>query len=218
MTLVVEGVGSLSCGIYGYMMFSHLKRHAEIRSIAQPSGIQAHLSVPALDMGTTCGNTVKASELAMVCSLFLASTGVGPVLCCMVNMPLRRVSGNVVNDFVLGSITSAVQVYGVRLIVVLGHTRCGMVARAIQHWAKHEHKKAQETLSAASNQVRPLLLSLSEVVQVVGTARRTGCLRQASWLHVSRVSWDSMSRKHTVLHVCLVKGRGIFVDTWYLST
>ena len=58
------------------------------------------------------------------------------------------------NDFVLGSITSAVQVYGVRLIVVLGHTRCGMVARAIQHWAKHEHKKAQESLSATSNQVR----------------------------------------------------------------
>lgn len=69
--------------------------------------------------------------------------------------PLCRVSGNVVNDFVLGSITSAVQVYGVRLIVVLGHTRCGMVARAIQHWAKHEHKKAQESLSATSNQVRP---------------------------------------------------------------
>ena len=74
---------------------------------------------------------------------------------------LCRVSGNVVNDFVLGSITSAVQVYGVRLIVVLGHTRCGMVARAIQHWAKHEHKKAQDSLSAASNQVRPSAVTVS---------------------------------------------------------
>ena len=68
---------------------------------------------------------------------------------------LCRVSGNTVNDFVLGSIISAVHVYGVRLVVVLGHTRCGMVARAIQHWAKHEHKKAQESLSAASTQASP---------------------------------------------------------------
>ncbi|CAK0786549.1 hypothetical protein CVIRNUC_009762 [Coccomyxa viridis] len=63
-----------------------------------------------------------------------------------------RVAGNVVNDFVLGSIMSAVHVYGVRLIVVLGHTRCGMVARAIQHWAKHEHKKALDGVGASSSQ------------------------------------------------------------------
>ena len=64
-------------------------------------------------------------------------------------------AGNVVNDFVLGSIMSAVHVYGVRLIVVLGHTRCGMVARAIQHWAKHEHKKALDGVGASSSQVCP---------------------------------------------------------------
>ena len=73
---------------------------------------------------------------------------------------LCRVSGNVVNDFVLGSIMSAVHVYGVRLVVVLGHTRCGMVARAIQHWAKHEHRKALDSLSAASEQVKPLIIGL----------------------------------------------------------
>ena len=64
------------------------------------------------------------------------------------------------NDFVLGSIMSAVHVYGVRLIVVLGHTRCGMVARAIQHWAKHEHKKALDSVGASSSQACPALHSL----------------------------------------------------------
>ena len=68
-----------------------------------------------------------------------------------------------VNDFVLGSIMSAVHVYGVRLIVVLGHTRCGMVARAIQHWAKHEHKKALDGVGASSSQVCQALHSLPRV-------------------------------------------------------
>ena len=67
------------------------------------------------------------------------------------------------NDFVLGSIMSAVHVYGVRLIVVLGHTRCGMVARAIQHWAKHEHKKALDGVGASSSQVCPDLHSTPRV-------------------------------------------------------
>ncbi|BDA49908.1 probable carbonic anhydrase 1 at N-terminal half [Coccomyxa sp. Obi] len=52
-----------------------------------------------------------------------------------------RVAGNVVNDFVMGSIVNAVQLLGVRLVMVLGHTKCGMVARAVHHWAKHEARK-----------------------------------------------------------------------------
>ena len=62
------------------------------------------------------------------------------------------------NDFVLGSIMTAVHNYGVRLVIVLGHTRCGMVARAIQHWARKEHRRAEEGASAASLQVRSRLL------------------------------------------------------------
>ena len=82
-----------------------------------------------------------------------------------------RVSGNVVNDFVLGSIMSAVHMYGVRLVVVLGHTRCGMVARAIQHWAKHEHKKALDGLGAASTQVCPALHSPPHIATAAARRR-----------------------------------------------
>ncbi len=52
-----------------------------------------------------------------------------------------RVAGNVVNDFVMGSIVNAVQLLGVRLVMVMGHTKCGMVARAVHNWAKHEARK-----------------------------------------------------------------------------
>jgi len=91
---------------------------------------------------------IAASQSGALCLSHADSQRLEDALC--------RVSGNVVNNFVLGSIMSAVHVYGVRLVVVLGHTRCGMVARAIQHWAKHEHRKALDSLSAASEQVKPL--------------------------------------------------------------
>lgn len=44
-----------------------------------------------------------------------------------------RVAGNVVNEDVLGSMEFACQVAGSKLVVVLGHTRCGAVKGACHH-------------------------------------------------------------------------------------
>jgi len=44
-----------------------------------------------------------------------------------------RVAGNVVNEDVLGSMEFACELAGSRLIVVLGHTRCGAVKGACRH-------------------------------------------------------------------------------------
>ena len=44
-----------------------------------------------------------------------------------------RVAGNVLNEDILGSMEFACQVAGSKLIVVLGHTRCGAVKGACQH-------------------------------------------------------------------------------------
>ena len=41
-----------------------------------------------------------------------------------------RIAGNIVSDNILGSIEYAVAVAGVKLILVLGHTRCGAIAGA----------------------------------------------------------------------------------------
>jgi carbonic anhydrase len=43
-----------------------------------------------------------------------------------------RVAGNIVDDAVLGSIEYAVEHFGVPLIIVLGHQRCGAVEAALQ--------------------------------------------------------------------------------------
>lgn len=44
-----------------------------------------------------------------------------------------RLAGNVLNDDVLGSMEFACQVAGSKLIVVLGHTRCGAIKGACNH-------------------------------------------------------------------------------------
>jgi carbonic anhydrase len=43
-----------------------------------------------------------------------------------------RNAGNLVNDEVLGSIEYAVKYFGTRLIIVMGHTKCGAVSSAVQ--------------------------------------------------------------------------------------
>jgi carbonic anhydrase len=44
-----------------------------------------------------------------------------------------RIAGNVVNDDVLGSMEYACKVVGSKLIVVLGHTKCGAIKGACDH-------------------------------------------------------------------------------------
>ena len=44
-----------------------------------------------------------------------------------------RVAGNVVDDVVLGSIEYAAVEFGVSLVMVLGHERCGAVMAAVKH-------------------------------------------------------------------------------------
>ncbi|MBA3973821.1 MAG: carbonic anhydrase [Candidatus Solibacter sp.] len=53
-----------------------------------------------------------------------------------------RDAGNVVDDEVLGSIEYAVEHLGVRLVVVLGHEKCGAVAAAVAGREAHGHIKA----------------------------------------------------------------------------
>ncbi|HEY0678782.1 MAG TPA: carbonic anhydrase family protein [Chitinophagaceae bacterium] len=44
-----------------------------------------------------------------------------------------RIAGNVVNDDILGSMEYACKVVGSKLIVVIGHTRCGAIKGACDH-------------------------------------------------------------------------------------
>ena len=50
-----------------------------------------------------------------------------------------RVAGNIVDDVALGSIEYAVDHLGTKLIVVLGHSKCGAVTATVQGGAVHGH-------------------------------------------------------------------------------
>ena len=60
------------------------------------------------------------------------------------------------NDFVLGSVLFAMQHLGARLVVVIGHSRCSVVAQAVQRWAR---KKALD------REKNPTVRTLAEGVQ-----------------------------------------------------
>jgi carbonic anhydrase len=49
------------------------------------------------------------------------------------DMFVARVAGNVVNPDVLGSLEYATKVVGAKLVLVMGHTRCGAVKSACEH-------------------------------------------------------------------------------------
>ena len=56
-----------------------------------------------------------------------------------------RVAGNIVDDAVLGSIEYAVEHLGTKLIVVLGHEKCGAISAAVEGGAAAGHLKSLVT-------------------------------------------------------------------------
>ena len=54
----------------------------------------------------------------------------------------NRVAGNVVDDLLLGSIEFAVEEFGVPLIVVLGHERCGAITATLEELESYRDERA----------------------------------------------------------------------------
>ena len=52
-----------------------------------------------------------------------------------------RIAGNIINEDILGSMEFATKVAGSKIIVVLGHTKCGAVKGACDHVEMGNHKK-----------------------------------------------------------------------------
>ncbi|MGE0815052.1 MAG: carbonic anhydrase family protein [Vicinamibacterales bacterium] len=67
-----------------------------------------------------------------------------------------RVAGNVLNDDILGSMEFACQLAGAKLVVVLGHTRCGAIKGAC-HGVRLGH------LSGLLDKVGPAIREVAEV-------------------------------------------------------
>lgn len=81
-----------------------------------------------------------------------------------------RIAGNIVNEDVLGSIEYACKVSGSKLVMVMGHTKCGAVYSAC-HGVKLGHiTKMLAKINPAIEKVRPKFedITCSEAMTLVG--------------------------------------------------
>jgi carbonic anhydrase len=91
-----------------------------------------------------------------------------------------RVAGNVIDDHSLGSTEYAVDHLAVRLIVVLGHQRCGAVKAAKETIAAKG--KSRRISNRWSRRTRPRLKLLSMTISNC-EGERQGCSASAAFVH-----------------------------------
>lgn len=72
-----------------------------------------------------------------------------------------RIAGNVLNEDILGSMEFACKIAGSKLILVLGHTRCGAVKGACEH-------VEMGNLTTLLNKIFPVVRSLSKSPEAAG--------------------------------------------------
>ena len=113
-----------------------------------------------------------------------------------------RIAGNVVAPSVVGSIEFAASQFGTRLVVVLGHTRCGAVAatvKAVQTGNGPESKN----IRSITDRIAP---HIQQMVQSTQTAADEGLLRELMRVNV-RASADHLRHGSQLLEELVLAGR-----------
>ena len=72
------------------------------------------------------------------------------------DLSVIRAAGNVALRSQIGSIESAIECYGIRLVVVLGHSRCGAINATIDALRGDSEQRAQD-LDAIVERIRPVV-------------------------------------------------------------
>jgi carbonic anhydrase len=118
-----------------------------------------------------------------------------------------RIAGNIVAPSVVGSIEFAAAQFGTRLVVVMGHTRCGAVAATV---------KAVETgLGAESKNNRAITDRIAPHVEaLVRPGNPEGVLREAVRANV-RASADHLRHGSRLIEELVASGRVAVVGAEY---
>ena len=107
-----------------------------------------------------------------------------------------RIAGNVVNDDIIGSMEYACAAAGSKLIVVLGHTRCGAVKGACDH-------VKLGNLTGLLDKIQPSLDKTSAARDTVSPAEYTEVVAQANVLH----SMDEVMERSEILRNLFNEGK-----------
>lgn len=99
-----------------------------------------------------------------------------------------RVAGNIVAPSLVGSVEFAASQFGTRLVVVMGHTRCGAVSatvHALEHGGEPESPNLQSIVDLITPHVRDLFDGPGDHAQRVAAAVRTNAIASARELRRS---------------------------------
>jgi carbonic anhydrase len=122
-----------------------------------------------------------------------------------------RIAGNIVAPSVVGSIEFAASQFGSRLVVVLGHSRCGAIAatmRAIETGDGPESKNIRSITDRITPHIEALVRPTST------DADRTALLRDAMRANI-RASVDHLRHGSRMLEDLVLEGRVVVVGAEY---
>ncbi|HYC55180.1 MAG TPA: carbonic anhydrase [Candidatus Binatia bacterium] len=123
-----------------------------------------------------------------------------------------RIAGNIVAPSVVGSIEFAASQFGSRLVVVMGHTRCGAISatvHAIETGQGPESKNLRSITDRITPHVEDLVRSCS-----AGAASEEAVFREAMRANV-RASVDHLRHGSQLLEELVVSGRVVIVGAEY---
>jgi carbonic anhydrase len=100
-----------------------------------------------------------------------------------------RVAGNIAAPSQIGSVEFAVERFGVRLVVVLGHSNCGAVQATLD--AIDKPNTASPALHAIVDRIQPALSQVPPATQDNGVARMQNAVRANVRHTVARLKEDS---------------------------
>jgi len=121
-----------------------------------------------------------------------------------------RIAGNVVAPSVVGSIEFAASQFGTRLVVVLGHTRCGAVSATVEA-IRTGNGPASKNIRSITDRIVP---HVEPLYRAAGGAADTGHLRE--WMRANvRASVDHLRHGSQLLEELVLAGRVAVVGAEY---
>ena len=116
-----------------------------------------------------------------------------------------RVAGNIVAPSQIGSIEFAVEKFGTRLVVVLGHTQCGAVMATLEE-LRAPAEARHSNLNAIVDRIKPAVAHLDITNQapedLIDTATRSNTLASVQNLHLG----SSVIRDFVEQHGLIIVG------------
>ncbi len=119
-----------------------------------------------------------------------------------------RIAGNVVAPSVVGSIEFAAAQFGTRLVVVMGHTRCGAVSATI-HTLETDHDEQSRNIRSITDRIAP------HIEHLVDEGQPKASVLEAAVAANVRASADHLRHGSRLLEDLVLAGRVVVVGANY---